>query len=76
MKIFPKQVQMNAVATGLSVFCTVALMKIAGFWPTTGIAQFAVYFFCFIGLWRFFSFLLWLVMLLVPSSKLGKSSSS
>jgi hypothetical protein len=75
MKIFQKQVWMNAVATGAGVFCTIALMKSANFWPTTGIAQFAVYFFCFMGLWRFFSFLLWIATLFATSSKLDKSSS-
>jgi len=75
MKIFKKQVWMNAVATGAGVFCTIALMKSAGFWPTSGIAQFAVYFFCFMGLWRFFSFLLWLATLLATPSRSKKSAS-
>lgn len=64
-KKLDKQWWLNALPTGLGVLCTWWLMQHAGLWPTRGWVQFALYFFCYLGLWRCFSFVLWLVLLLV-----------
>lgn len=60
-----------AASAFLSTVITISLLRAAGIWPTTGVAQWIVYFICFVGVWRCIGFVSWFVILFTtPSSKL------
>jgi hypothetical protein len=65
MNPFDKHWWKSALPLLLSFFSTIALLRSAGMWPTKGVAQFAVYLFCYLGFWRCFSGLVWLGCMMV-----------
>lgn len=62
------------IVGGLSAVVTIYVMRTAGIWEPANLAQWILYFFCFVGIHRCISFLGWGVLLQVaPKSALLKS---
>ncbi len=61
----------SALAAGVSAFSARFVLELAGIPHPAGAAQWTLFFLCLFGLWRCFSFLAWVVVLLVwPRSPL------
>ena len=70
MSKFEKKWWFIAPVSLVSTMLTMLLMHSAGMWPAKGMAQWTVYFFCLLGVWKSMSFLAWLTILFAwPSSK-------
>lgn len=54
----------------LSTMLTMFLTHGAGIWPAEGLAQWIVYCFCLLGIWKSVSFVGWLIVLFAkPASR-------
>lgn len=78
MSPLEKKLPFIAAVSVCTVLTTMAIMSAAGMPPMAGfnLAQFVLYFFCFFGVWRAYSFLGWLLVLWIsPGTITGMKES-